>query len=64
MTKNRWEVIVEEDENGETIIPLPKDLIKKYNWLENDELDVDIQGDYIIITNVTAKIRDQGNKVD
>ena len=61
---NKYEVIIEEDENGNIIIPVPEEFIDEYNWLENDELDVDIQGDYIIITNVTAKIRDQGNKVD
>jgi len=37
-TKNSWEVIVEQDEHGELILPLPQDLLDQQGWKEGDEL--------------------------
>lgn len=60
---NSWEVIIEEDEHGELILPFPPELIKKYNWLEGDEIEFEIKEGFVVITNTTAKTREQENGV-
>jgi hypothetical protein len=35
----RYEVITQEDENGDLILPLPPPLLKKMGWKEGDELE-------------------------
>jgi hypothetical protein len=58
-----WEVILEEDENGEVILPFPPELIKRYGWLEGDEIEFEIGDGCATITNTTAKIRGQENSI-
>ena len=38
-TNKRWEVIVEEGENGDLILPFPKDLMDLQGWKEGDDLE-------------------------
>ena len=56
-----WEVILEEDENGEVILPFPPELIKKYNWFEGDEIEFEIKDGGAIIINTTAKMRESNS---
>jgi len=46
----RYEVIVQEDENGDLLLPIPPMLLEKLGWFEGDEIDfgVDSQGRYIL----------------
>ncbi len=39
MSDKRYIVELEEDENGELILPLPDDLLKEMNWKEGDQLN-------------------------
>lgn len=52
-----WEVILEEDTNGEIILPFPPELIRDNSWKEGDELEFDIKENHIIVTNLTEKTR-------
>jgi len=38
-TKTHWEVIVQEAENGDLVLPFPKDLIDLQDWKEGDDLE-------------------------
>ena len=39
MSDKRYTVELEEDENGELILPLPDELLKEMNWKEGDQLN-------------------------
>mgnify|MGYP000013443574 CR=1 FL=1 len=56
-----WEVVLEEDENGDVILPFPPELIEKYGWLEGDQIEFEIKDDCAIIINTTAKMRENEN---
>lgn len=43
---------VEEDENGESFLTLPDELIEELGWQEGDVLDWDVRGNGIILTKV------------
>jgi bifunctional DNA-binding transcriptional regulator/antitoxin component of YhaV-PrlF toxin-antitoxin module len=38
----RYEVITQETEDGDLIIPLPIPLLKKLGWKEGDNVDIDV----------------------
>ena len=38
----RWEVITQEDENGDVIIPIPQPLLDKLGWKEGDDIQIGI----------------------
>lgn len=38
----RYEVITQETENGDLIIPLPIPLLKKLGWKEGDNVDIGV----------------------
>lgn len=61
MQQDSWTVIIEEDANGDVILPFPPELIKKYGWLEGDEIDFEIEERSIIIINKSAKMRETEN---
>jgi bifunctional DNA-binding transcriptional regulator/antitoxin component of YhaV-PrlF toxin-antitoxin module len=46
----RYEVITQEDENGDLIIPIPPMLLKQLGWKEGDDIEFnkDDQGRYIL----------------
>jgi hypothetical protein len=52
-----WTVTVEEDEDGNAILPLPKEMIDELGWLNGDILDMDIEGDTVIVKNITCDER-------
>jgi bifunctional DNA-binding transcriptional regulator/antitoxin component of YhaV-PrlF toxin-antitoxin module len=45
--KTRYEVITQEDENGDLIVPVPLQVLKSLGWNEGDsvEIGVDDNGD-------------------
>lgn len=46
----RYEVITQEDSNGDLLLPIPPELLEKMGWKEGDVLDfsLDDQGRYIL----------------
>jgi hypothetical protein len=54
---DNWEVTLEADENGDVILPFPAEMIKKYGWLEGDQIEWDIVGRTAVLVNLTAKQR-------
>jgi hypothetical protein len=56
-----WEVILEEDENGEIILPLGEEFMKRHGWLPGDQIDWEVKDGYAIMTNLTAKMREEPN---
>jgi bifunctional DNA-binding transcriptional regulator/antitoxin component of YhaV-PrlF toxin-antitoxin module len=54
MTENnqkvKYEVITQEDENGDLLLPLPTELLQEMGWKEGDTLDfsIDDKGRWII----------------
>ena len=50
-TNTHWEVIVEENKDGDLFIQLPKDLLNSADWKEGDEIEWNILG------NGTAELR-------
>lgn len=55
-----WEVVLEEDEHGDLILPFPPELIAANGWQEGDELEFEIKdGPVIVITNLTEKKRNE-----
>lgn len=51
--------IVEEDENGEGILTFPEEFLKQEDWREGDELSLKVEGETIILRNVSKEIRDR-----
>jgi bifunctional DNA-binding transcriptional regulator/antitoxin component of YhaV-PrlF toxin-antitoxin module len=45
-----YEVITQQDENGDLLLPIPPILLKQLDWKPGDEIDfsVDDQGRYIL----------------
>lgn len=48
-----YTVILEEDDAGNLILPIPPEL----GWLEGDVVDFTIEGEKVILTNITAQNR-------
>jgi bifunctional DNA-binding transcriptional regulator/antitoxin component of YhaV-PrlF toxin-antitoxin module len=46
----RYEVIAQEDDSGDILLPIPPMLLKKLKWKEGDEIEfgVDENGNYIL----------------
>lgn len=44
-----YEVISQEDENGDLLIPIPPELIKALDWHDGDaiEINIDDKGNYV-----------------
>jgi bifunctional DNA-binding transcriptional regulator/antitoxin component of YhaV-PrlF toxin-antitoxin module len=49
-TKTSYEVITQEDDNGDLLLPLPQELLQEMGWKEGDTLDfnLDEQGRWIL----------------
>lgn len=45
-----YEVITQEDENGDLLLPIPPELLERMGWKEGDTLDfsIDDQGRWIL----------------
>ena len=54
-----WTVIVEEDEDGNCILPLPQEMIDELGWLTGDDLDFNIDEETggVIVKNITCDER-------
>jgi hypothetical protein len=54
-----WTVIVEEDEDGNCVLPLPQEMIDELGWLTGDVLDMDINEEtgVVIVKNITCDER-------
>ena len=54
-----WTVTVEEDEEGNVVLPLPKEMVDELGWLVDDVLDFDIneKSGICIIKNITCDKR-------
>lgn len=59
-----WEVILEEDESGEIILPLGEEFMKKHGWLIGDTIDWKIGDGCAIMTNLSKKEREEAGKVE
>jgi bifunctional DNA-binding transcriptional regulator/antitoxin component of YhaV-PrlF toxin-antitoxin module len=59
MTKSgpqpRYEVITQEDDNGDLIIPLPLPLLKRLGWKDGDDVTIDVDSDGKIYLRKTDK---------
>jgi bifunctional DNA-binding transcriptional regulator/antitoxin component of YhaV-PrlF toxin-antitoxin module len=42
LDKRRYEVITQEDENGDLIVPLPPPVLESLGLKEGDEVDIDV----------------------
>lgn len=54
-----WTVTVEEDDDGNLILPLPEEMVNELGWLTGDVLDIDIDGETnsIVVKNITNDMR-------
>jgi len=54
-----WTVIVEEDEEGNAVLPLPQEMIDELGWLTGDVLDMNIDEDTgtIVVVNLSCNER-------
>lgn len=46
----RYEVITQEDENGDLLLPIPPHLLQQLDWKEGDEIEfaIDNKGRYVL----------------
>ena len=47
---------------GNAIIELPDDLVEEFDWRVGDELDYKLEGESVIITNLTREERNAANR--
>jgi len=54
-----WIVIVEEDEEGNAVLPLPQEMIDELGWLTGDVLDMNIdeETETIVVVNLSCNER-------
>lgn len=46
----KYQAILEEDVFGETFISFPQELLDELGWAEGDVLNIEIQGDSLVLT--------------
>ena len=51
----RYEVITQEDEHGDLIVPIPPPLLERLGWKEGDDIDFDIREDGTFLLQRIAK---------
>jgi bifunctional DNA-binding transcriptional regulator/antitoxin component of YhaV-PrlF toxin-antitoxin module len=55
---NTWTVTCIEDENGDTVLPFPAEMMSAMDWREGDVLDFDMRDDESChVINLTWKER-------
>ena len=52
-----WTVTLEDGGNDEVILPFPEEMMTEAGWLEGDELDFVVEGEAIVVTNLSWKKR-------
>jgi hypothetical protein len=63
MNNGTWTVTVEEDADGNAILPFPQDMLEQMDWREGDTLDFNMNDDESCsIVNLSWEER-QKNKV-
>ena len=61
---NTWTVTTEQDADGNTILPFPKEMLEEAGWLEGDVLDFQVNdNDTCTIVNLTWQERQDVGKV-
>lgn len=64
MINGCWDVTVEEDEDGNLILPLPEEMLKEADWREGDTLDWQDNGNKTFtIINISWQQRQPMDKV-
>ncbi len=51
----RYEVITQEDENGDLIIPLPLPLLKQLGWKDGDDVEIAVDDHGKLFLRKTGK---------
>ena len=51
----RYEVITQEDENGDLIIPLPLPLLKQLGWKDGDDVEIAVDDHGKLFLRKTSK---------
>jgi hypothetical protein len=59
-----WEVILEENERGELILPFGEEFMKKHNWQVGDRFEWAVGDGCVIIANITAQQREKDAGID
>jgi len=60
MDSNKWVVTVEEDEEGNAVLPFSEEMMKQMDWREGDTLDFHVNGDETCtITNISWEERNK-----
>jgi hypothetical protein len=54
-----WTVIVEEDEEGNCVLPFPKEMIDELGWLEGDTLDMEVNEETGTITLINISCNER-----
>jgi bifunctional DNA-binding transcriptional regulator/antitoxin component of YhaV-PrlF toxin-antitoxin module len=49
MNNKKYEIITQEDENGDLIIPIPQPLLDELGWKEGDQIDFSFDTDGRIV---------------
>lgn len=57
---NSWTVILEEDENGEIVLPLGEEFMKENGWEIGDKIDWSVEDGYAVMINLSKKAREEG----
>lgn len=49
LDEKRYEVIVQEDENGDYLVPIPPILLEQLGWKEGDDVEFSIENGQVFI---------------
>ncbi len=49
LDEKRYEVITQEDENGDLIVPIPPQLLEQLGWKEGDDVEFTIENGQVLI---------------
>lgn len=55
---NKWTIDIQENEDGDSILEFPQDLVESLDWRTDDVLKFDIDDGAILIRNLTKEKRD------
>jgi bifunctional DNA-binding transcriptional regulator/antitoxin component of YhaV-PrlF toxin-antitoxin module len=51
--------VVEEDENGDSILTFPEEFLQQEDWREGDEISIKVDGETAILKNISKEIRER-----
>lgn len=64
MSKQYTSRVVAINAFGDGIVPLPEDMIRELDWQLHDELHMTVEGQKVIIKNITKEKRDGHKRPD